>query len=103
MSVASWKKEFYVGPGRNGENWKKLSIKQALEIVIKRWEGLRKKNLERHELTLSYFKDFLHDKNNHYFLLTVETCILCRRSYTEKGGYNCSKCGNKLSYGFINY
>ena len=45
MSIESWKAEFYPTPADEA------SKDQAIAHSLRKWEGLRKENLDRHELS----------------------------------------------------
>lgn len=72
MSIESWKAEFY--PVEASE----VPKEQAVAHSLKKWEGLRIHNLQRHGM----FKDgytFLRNLNERgKFYVNADTCALCK-------------------------
>ena len=68
MSLATWKKEFYPVPAS------KVSKKNALAHSLKKWEGLLKKNLKKHDVDRCY--DFISDENS-FLDIDCTSCALC--------------------------
>lgn len=80
MSVESWKAEFYLV---DAQDRSVRSVDAALDHSLRKWEGLRKKNLEKHELVqvgTSLFEalpDGTHDEDGPELRIEGETCALC--------------------------
>jgi hypothetical protein len=78
MSIKSWKKEFYSKPAY------KCCRKNAIEHSLTKWQGLLKKNLEKHDLVLI---------NDRYFDMDDYTGIMSKRNSIFKiDGGNCALC-----------
>ena len=88
MSLQSWKSEFYSVPASEvtGDD---IAL---LEHSIKKWRGLQKSNLAKHNLTL--FKRCLSDAEENSLEIDGKSCALCTRHYREYLGYlpDCSGC-----------
>lgn len=82
MSLQSWKKEFYPIDAKD------VRKKDAVEHSIKKWEGLRRENLERHDLVLKYGWIVVDICSEERFAINGETCALCVH-YFEGGCYYC--------------
>lgn len=70
MSLETWKAEFYPIPAD------KVKKKDTLEHSLRKWEGLRKENLEKHEMKLSGARLTGQDGLG-YLLIASESCALC--------------------------
>ena len=88
MSLATWKREFYRTPAS------RVSKKNALAHSIRKWEGLSKENLKRHECKFSY--GFIGDEINDFRILGSELCALCHHYLKEFQPY-CASCPLALS------
>lgn len=70
MSVASWRREFYrVAASR-------VKKKDALEHSLRKWEGLTKENLRKHDVWVS--GGMVADMSGDDFPIDDGTCALCR-------------------------
>lgn len=77
MSLASWKREFY-GPLKEACK----SDMAALLHSKKKWEGLLRENIERHNLELDFFD--LKSARGAEFQIDTSTCALCKMYYPEE-------------------
>lgn len=92
MSLETWKAEFYPIPAD------KVKKKDTLEHSLRKWEGLRKENLEKHGVKLS--GPMLTGLDGlGYMLIASESCALCVMAEKEAIGEmrppraNASYCG----------
>lgn len=80
MSFESWKAEFYLV---DAQDRSVRSVDAALDHSLRKWEGLREKNLEKHGLVqigTSLFEALPDDTYDGYGLelrIDGETCALC--------------------------
>lgn len=92
MSLKTWKEEFYPIPSDE------VSESQALAHSLRKWEGLRKENLEKHGVgssasgVMEFFIDFLPIDSStcalcHYHVDSVR-CVTCPLVKLTRGG-NC--------------
>ena len=87
MSIKTWKEEFLSDIEESSKS--ELS---AIEHGIKKYKGLSKKNLIKHNVSLQ-----LYEKTKHYYLsdgidymyFGVTTCALCKRNW-HNGCDNCT-------------
>lgn len=98
MSIKTWKEEFYpVAPK------KRMSTLEAIEHSLRKWEGLRKSNLKKHDVFKIFFGDnIVESDSSECFLVNSSTCALCQKFYKseisrdEDGNFvslsNCAKC-----------
>ena len=86
MSLDTWKKEFYPIPA------KECKKKDALEHSLKKWIGLRIKNLEKHGVIKKGFR-IIEDLKDEYEYLHIadSSCALCIH-YLNNEGIKCIKC-----------
>lgn len=94
MSLATWKKEFYpVKPT------KKMSAIEAVKHSLQKWEGLKSKNLNKHELEVSPWNSRIEEVYSAESLaVDITTCALCVKFYDHKNDENpCHKCPLYLS------
>ena len=88
MSVESWKAEFYLV---DAQDRSVRSVDAALDHSLRKWEGLRKKNLEKHELVqvgTSLFEalsDGTYNLDGPEFRGDSETCALCAHFSCSSG------------------
>lgn len=92
MSLETWKAEFYpVSAG--SKSWGKL---KALEHSLKKWRGLRKKNLDKHGVTKELDSSDLNYSENGVdwtFFVDARSCALCKLYLPKEGQEGtCSKC-----------
>ena len=76
MSIQTWKQEFYPTEARN------TLIQKALSHTIRKWKGLRPKNLRKHNLCVKRRDIKLYDKENlrgfvQAFKFNSDNCALC--------------------------
>lgn len=78
MSYRTWKKEFYPKDAAV-----KMSTRQAIEHSLRKWTGLLKENLEKHNMRLDG-RDLV-DKKTGFYMLTIDgsSCALCRKFINE--------------------
>jgi hypothetical protein len=90
MSIETWKKEFY--PISADSTQIKTDL-QAINHSIKKWEGLRSENLERHGLKTSY--ESIMDSSSSEasdFRIDGNSCALCTKHYRK-----CRECPLHIS------
>lgn len=85
MSLKTWKKEFYPKAPT-----KKMTVREALEHSIRKWEGLRPENLERHEVLRSKYYWLADEANMDTFDINADSCALCKKFYLMD--YECTDC-----------
>ena len=87
MSLKTWIKEFY--PVRA----EKVSKQDALDHSIKKWEGLKKKNLLKHQLSSGPDNHaYITDRAGGSSFIDSDTCALCHHYLGEGYDYPCEKC-----------
>lgn len=81
MTLKTWKKEFYPKAPT-----KKMTTREAIEHSIKKWEGLRPENLEKHGMRISSHRieDELDDLD-----INADSCALCKKFYFD---FECVEC-----------
>lgn len=83
MSLETWKAEFYpettVKAAKRGDS-------AAVEHSLRKWEGLRPANLERHGMVTSEFGPRIFEQKNHLmkFGVAADTCALCQLHYEKE-------------------
>lgn len=85
MSYRTWKKEFYPKDAAT-----KMSTRDAIEHSLRKWTGLLKENLEKHNMTLDG-RDLV-EKRTGLNMLTIDsgTCVLCHQFImVDHDCYNC--------------
>ena len=82
MSLSSWKKEFYSKPAN------KISKKDAVAHSLKKWTGLLKKNLEKHQLRSDGSSIYQIDDCYKDLDINDESCALCHHYIDNE----CLKC-----------
>lgn len=97
MSVKTWKTEFY--PVRAQDT----TEENAIEHSIKKWTGLLKKNLKKHnvvkninENSRNMLEDKVQTEVSFRFYVDASTCALCRHWEKFEG---CFECPLKLMLG----
>lgn len=73
MSLASWKKEFYQGRLRDAAR----SPLAAVEHSLRKWEGLRKVNLDAHGVVIEC-SDVVNPDTDTRFGIDCDSCALCK-------------------------
>lgn len=90
MSLESWKAEFYPIRAEN------VPKEDALEHSIRKWEGLRKENLEKHGL----YKDctaIYEESSFRSWYISSDSCALCHQYLNPNGPFTserdkCKEC-----------
>ncbi|MFZ2992645.1 MAG: hypothetical protein WA061_02910 [Microgenomates group bacterium] len=121
MTINSWKKEFFPKfPS------KEMTELQSIKHSLKKWIGLRKSNLEKHNLRQqgmsivsnekpSYMEvEWKNFENEKFFPINVHCCSLCIKYFDftvgdeddvdddwefESGHFACRKCPMKMKLG----
>ena len=95
MSLKTWKKEFYPKAAS------RVAKKEATAHSLRKWQGLTKTNLKKHELKIAdnYVVPIIalypEDRNFYYdgFFVNEQTCALCKKFLDEEAdNHACSKC-----------
>lgn len=99
MSLSTWKKEFYPETAEKFSRKRRMvSVAiEAIEHSIRKWEGLRKRNLKKHQVERghSFPNSVLVDARPFSSGLPVNasTCSLCQYSKPYPGGVtDCEFC-----------
>jgi len=101
MSIKTWKEEFYPVKPR-----KSMTTKEAIEHSLRKWEGLRKSNLNKHGLIRGFWGDAILEGGDEFERMTIgsDSCALCKKFYSsseieadeDDGNFivvdKCSKC-----------
>lgn len=76
MSISSWKEEFYPVPADE------VGEEGALEHSLRKWIGLRRENLRKHDVSLGAVRIAGYDGG-----LTIDgtSCALCAHYYSRHG------------------
>lgn len=85
MSIKSWKKEFYPITARQAAEQSRV---RATEHSLRKWIGLRKSNLNRHELFVGDYESDIQDENESFPIRSI-SCALCEKF---DQGKNCTEC-----------
>lgn len=97
MSAETWLKEFYPVEAHH------VTWEEALDHSIRKWTGLRSKNMKRHRLKFSEMNyRFLHDTEHDRIFLSIDagSCALCvHHDFDER--YNCRSCPLAKSRGGV--
>ena len=99
MSIKTWIKEFYPIPVT------KVSKKHALKHSLKKWEGLLKKNLKKHQVYMVHIQGFqlIDNKNkNPSDFSKDDTCALCWHFYQYVNCGCCPIAKHSINCNFIN-
>ena len=88
MSLESWKAEFY--PVEASE----VSVKDALAHSKRKWEGLRRENLERHGLELEGGGLVAASSVGTLFFIASDSCALCHYFLEKSKGDYYQRCTN---------
>lgn len=96
MSLESWKAEFYPVSAKTPR-----SDVARLRHSIRKWVGLRKANLKKHECHKDEFDDSLWDTGDGHFSVDTTSCALCEKyfdhAYEDDG--QCRGCPLKNTLG----
>jgi len=86
MSKQSWEAEFYPISAGNAT----ATVKEAIEHSLKKWEGLSRENLEKHDLKSDedYHLTIVDRDGIDQFGVYAETCALClyAKEYISENG-----------------
>lgn len=85
MTLSTWKTEFY--PTEASE----CSKEDAIEHSLRKWSGLRKEALERHEAYSSHSGNVI-DGSGGVIFVGANNCALCHHFYDEDTYPACSAC-----------
>jgi len=88
MSLQSWKKEFYPISAQRAA---KGSAVETIEHSLKKWTGLRKKHLDRHDLSTDY--GGIRGTGQSFYIDAV-SCSLCAKFYDDASADGNSACRN---------
>lgn len=88
MSVESWLAEFYSVPAGQ------VSEADAAAHSLRKWEGLRKENLDVHGMHVSETPwVVVDDVTGHVFAVASDTCALCEVYFDDANGdHPCDLC-----------
>jgi len=88
MTLKTWKKEFYPVPAS-----KSMSKIKAIEHSLKKWRGLTKSNLKKHDLEYftGFFSSYIVDDSDELMNIDDSSCALCKKFLPEEE-YMCEKC-----------
>jgi len=92
MSLQSWKDEFY--PTTADE----ATMDNAIDHCILKWEGLRKENLDKHEIDKRTYGSI--GDNTFTMQIDGSTCALCK-VYMDEDSDDCGDCPLFLARGEI--
>ena len=82
MSIQTWLDEFMPK-----KPTKRMTKRQAVEHSLRKWEGLTKKNLKKHGVSVGWKK--IRDDEWNEFGINDESCALCIKYRKNE---NCGKC-----------
>lgn len=85
MSLESWKAEFYPVEARD------VPKERAAAHSLKKWEGLRKEELEKHECELTHWGD-VQSRHRETFYIIGQSCALCVHFAVPWKNNNCLDC-----------
>jgi hypothetical protein len=86
MSLQTWKDEFY--PVRA----KDCPIEDAIDHSIRKWEGMRQENIDKHGIKLvSGVLESVPFDMKEVLYINASTCALCHY-YAKEGPYGCAAC-----------
>lgn len=86
MSIKTWKDEFYPIEASEVED----DDVKLLEHSIRKWEGLRQENLDKHGVVQKCAHSIIKDRDGDYFSIDTTTCTLCCHYYDDKT--DCKNC-----------
>ena len=86
MSIATWSKKF-IGSMEEAVKSERASIEHGL----RKWKGLRKRNLNRHKVYLESTSVKSVD-GGFPILICSENCALCKRYYRRFNAITCIEC-----------
>lgn len=90
--MQTWLEEFCPVPA---EKFRNKTWLQVAERDLRKWVGLRTKNLEKHGLEKDYIR--LFGGKGGYFFVGKNTCAFCQRAEKAKGG--CRNCPLTIARG----
>lgn len=84
MSILSWKKEFY------SKFKKSMTDKECAEHTLKKYTGILKPNLIKHEVIKKLGEAYIEDKKYKNFHFNMDTCSFCvKYVFKERRCSNC--------------
>lgn len=86
MSLASWKKEFFV----NG--MRQLTKENAAVRSLKKWQGLLPDALKKHRMMRYRTLGIVQEDSTKIFFVSSNTCSLCSVFLDSSGSYRCGRC-----------
>jgi hypothetical protein len=88
MSLQTWKDEFYSDPNV------KMTKKQVIQHSLKKWTGLRKENLEKHDCRYNGSRGQIEDGYDEPLGIDTGSCALCVKYLNWDADINnvCRKC-----------
>lgn len=85
MSLSTWKKEFYPTEAKN------VKEADAVEQSLRKWIGLRRKNLAKHGVRHDMDITYLIGDGNYNMVIDGDSCALCQH-YLSLNFKPCSDC-----------
>lgn len=87
MSLKTWKQEFYTCEAKS-----RKAAKDPIGHSLRKWEGLLKKNVKKHEVYVVGLT--LADSSNNSLEIDADSCALCRVFYDDDAdvGSECDRC-----------
>lgn len=76
MSIKTWKSEFYPKPVEE------TSPEEAILHSLRKWEGLRPENIQKHSVNINCFGNIYDDRYNR-FNVDNRSCSLCHHYYDD--------------------
>lgn len=105
MSLQTWEEEFYTSM-LDAKEW---TDKQCFEHTLTKYQGLKKENLAKHDVTLSRAHVGSGYVNSEKFFVGTSNCALCQKYYDREQEDDddprtpCKKCPlDKAAYGCFN-
>lgn len=87
MSITSWVDEFYKEPKKD------MTDLEAIDQCLSKYEGLTKKNLEKHGVTLRLRSGTLANTLTDFGILGTTRCALCVKYFdSESWEKSCTTC-----------
>lgn len=87
MSISTWKKEFYSKPKE------KMNDKQRAKHTLKKYSGILKENLIKHEVIKLKKESYIEDKKGKTFYFDLSSCSFCEKYYFNVKEINsCKNC-----------
>lgn len=93
MSLKTWKKEFYP------KNAKTVSAKNSIAHSLRKWQGLTKTNLKKHDLHKQPYN--MIGDGDFYMEIDSDSCALCKQYENEDDYEYENKCNDCPLYQFL--